>query len=117
MARPVARASKPCNIHGCPNLQPCPDHGRKPWKRNRPRSKLSGSRQQTRARYILERDGGICHVCGYAGANEADHVVPLGEDGPDTIANMRAIHAKPCHENKTLEEAARARRAAAQHTT
>jgi hypothetical protein len=36
-------------------------------------------------------------------------VIPLAEDGPDELDNLRPIHAKPCHAEKTQAEARRAR--------
>lgn len=105
----MARASKICPH--CPNPQPCPTHPKKAWdgSTRRQRTRLSGSAQQARTRRIIDRDNGICHVCGEPGANQADHKVPLSEGGPDTDANMGAIHARPCHAEKTQREAARAR--------
>lgn len=107
------RAPKSCGerLDGgpCPHAMPCPLHKPTPWRRETPRSRLSGSRQQKRSRFVIDRDNGLCHVCGYAGADQADHVIPISEDGPDNVSNMAAIHAKPCHEEKTLAEAARAR--------
>lgn len=58
---------------------------------------------------MLFEHGGVCHVCGGPGADEADHVVPLAEGGPDTLENMRPIHGQPCHREKTAREAARGR--------
>lgn len=97
----------------CGALSPktrCPDHERKPWEdrpARRNRSKLSGSRQQKRARYILEKYGLLCHVCGKFGADEVDHVVPLAEGGADDESNLRPIHSSPCHREKTQAEARR----------
>ena len=56
------------------------------------------------------RDRGICHVCHRPLADQVDHVIPLSEDGPDTLDNLAAIHAQPCHEAKTQAEAQRAER-------
>ena len=39
------------------------------------------------------------------GSNEADHIVALAHGGTDTIENMAAIHAIPCHRIKTEREA------------
>lgn len=118
---PKAPALQPCPTPGCPDLFPprgqCPSCGYgAPWKGSRRREhvRLSGSAQQERTRRIIRRDGGICHVCKTPGADQADHVRPLSETGPtgDCDSNMAAIHAKPCHEAKTNEEAIRARAAA-----
>ena len=107
MASTIRRAKKICSSPECPNTQPCPEHSAKPWASStrRQRSTLSGSRQQQRARYILQRDDTICHVCGMPGSNEADHIVALAHGGTDTIENMAAIHAIPCHRIKTEREA------------
>lgn len=105
----MTRASKICPQ--CPNLQPCPDHGRKPWESSRRRERtVSGWEQQRRAQRVMRRHDGICHVCGRPGSDEVDHVIPLEQDGPDTEDNLRPIHARPCHEQKTQAEAQRARR-------
>lgn len=107
----MARASKICSTVGCANLLPCAEHDQKPWatsSHNRNRT-LSGSKEQARSRKILMRDRYVCHVCGGFGADEADHVIPLAEGGPDNEANLSAIHSKPCHARKTQDEAARAR--------
>ena len=103
------RARKACSHFDCGELMPCPEHERKPWdgSTRRERTKLSGHAQQKRARYILKKYDTVCHVCGNPGANEADHVQPLAEGGPDTKANMRPIHAEPCHRDKTAGEARR----------
>lgn len=106
---------KVCGEHGCPELTEgayCEQHTREPWARTGPkRSELSGSRQQQRARFVLERDEYICHVCGFFGATVADHVIPTAEGGADDVSNMAAIHVS-CHEEKTKLEAQRGRRQA-----
>jgi 5-methylcytosine-specific restriction endonuclease McrA len=107
----VTRLAKPCNTPGCPQLQPCPDHRAVPWAGTRRDKTLNGWQQQARARRTLRRHNGICHICGLGGATQVDHVVPLGEDGPDTDANLRPVHLA-CHQRKTADEAARARRRA-----
>lgn len=105
-------AADACSEAGCPNLKPCPLHGVKPWQnRHRVKRGRSGSRRQRMSRAVILRDNGICHVCGEYGANEADHVIPVAEGGPDTFDNLKAIHAYPCHKNKTQAEAQRARAA------
>jgi 5-methylcytosine-specific restriction endonuclease McrA len=110
----VTRARKVCSHGPCPNFQPCPAHERKPWSgSHRSERTISGSRQQQRARQVMLRDDGICHVCGLPGSDEVDHVIALAEDGADDESNLAPIHSKPCHEQKTQAEAERARRRAA----
>lgn len=110
-SRPLPRAPKDCSDPSCTNTKPCPIHD-KPWagssRRDRLRSR-SGGRQQKLSRFVIARDEGRCHVCGDYGADETDHVVPLAEGGPDDVSNMKAIHSKPCHVEKTQREAQRAR--------
>ena len=107
----MARAPKICNEPGCPNLQPCPLHKKEPWQGStrRSRTRVSGSREQKRNRMVMRKYFAICHVCGEPDADQIDHVIPLAEDGPDTIDNLRPIHSKPCHQDKTQAEARRAR--------
>lgn len=111
----MPRALKVCAHPGCTALvngTRCPEHAPKPWARSADaprRSNLSGSAQQARARRVITRDGTICHVCGIAGANQADHVIPVAEGGADDESNMRAIHGIPCHAEKSAAESARAR--------
>lgn len=105
----MARARKPCSTPGCPHLQPCPDHPKIAWAGSTRRTRtISGSAQQKRARWVLHYYDHMCHVCGKDGAEEADHVTPLAEGGPDTVENMRPIHID-CHKAKTAHEAAHAR--------
>ena len=104
---------QPCTAPGCAELRPCPAHPVKQWRRRpgaQPRTELSGSAEQARAKRIIRRDGGICYVCGKPGADQADHVVARSNGGPDIDENLAAIHATPCHQAKTAEEAADARR-------
>ena len=64
--------------------------------------------RRTRRR-VLRRDRGICWVCGKAGADEVDHVIPRAEGGTDDEDNLAAIHDDPCHRRKSAAEGARAR--------
>ena len=110
----MARARKVCSAPHCPELQPCPVHGRKPWEGSTRRDNLrkrSGSRQQKLRRFVLARDENTCHVCGHEFPDDqlvADHVIPLAEGGEDHVDNLA-----PCcledHRKKTAEEARRGR--------
>lgn len=80
------------------------------WATSRRRERVaSGWQQQAEAREILRIWRGVCHWCGKPGADQVDHVVPTSEGGPNTRANKRPIHSKPCHVEKTRQEALRAR--------
>lgn len=104
-----------CIVHGCPHDATkdgrCPTHQRKWVNRNRrDHLTVSGWEEQRRAKRVIARDGGRCYLCGLYGADQADHVVPLFEGGQDDEhTNMHAVHATPCHEEKTKTERARAR--------
>lgn len=106
------RLTKVCPHPGCPELQPCTHHTPKPWAGSQRRQRINktGWQQQTDARRILRRHHRVCHWCGRPGADQVDHVVPIAEGGADTDDNKRPIHSRPCHDEKTKTEAARARR-------
>lgn len=87
----------------------CRAHEPKPWAGSTRRSRtVSGWEQQRRAARVIARDRGTCHVCGQAGAEEVDHVVPLSQGGADHESNLAAIHVA-CHREKTQAEARAAR--------
>lgn len=90
----------------------CPEHQPEPWAGSTRRERIgrSGSQQQAANKRTLRNHKWICHVCGKPGADEVDHVTPLAEGGTDTDDNRRPIHSTPCHQAKTQQEAARARR-------
>lgn len=66
---------------------------------------------------VVARDHGICHVCNQPGADSADHdPIPKAAGGPDTLANLKAIHhsiAPHCNRYKGAASAEAAR----QHMT
>lgn len=100
-----------CATPGCINDQPCPTHTRKPWANVRERrpNDLTGRALQTRNRRILARDAHTCHVCGQPGANTVDHVIPQAHGGTEDDTNLAAIHATPCHTQKTQAESRKGR--------
>lgn len=111
---PRSRALTVCSHPGCPVLVEhgrCDEHADAPWAGSKRAERIGVSRaQEQRARRrILRRDRGVCHVCHRPGADQVDHVIPLGEGGSDDDSNKAAIHARPCHQRKTAAEAARGR--------
>lgn len=92
----------------------CEAHTPEPWAGSKRSEKVTipRSQEQARRQRVLEKYLFCCHVCGRAFPPEeleADHVIPLGEDGPDHIDNMAPI-CKRDHRAKTARESARARR-------
>ena len=52
---------------------------------------------------VIRRDAGICHICGHAGADTADHLFPrteMTDEQKRTMmfdpANLKAVHHKQC---------------------
>jgi 5-methylcytosine-specific restriction protein A len=82
--RPTAH--RVCAEADCPaiveNGHRCAEHKR-PWS----------SRPWTRkVAAVLQRDHGVCWICGKPGADSADHVVRWVDGGDDTLDNLRAAH-------------------------
>jgi 5-methylcytosine-specific restriction endonuclease McrA len=104
----VKRVCPKCGRIGCELHKP------KPWDRTTPRDrqKRSGSREQKINRAVMFKYHATCHVCGKGGADEVDHVIPVGEGGAWGMENRRPIHKSPCHRQKTAREAQRARQGA-----
>ena len=64
---------------------------------------------KTTRKRILKRDAGICHICGGEGADQVDHLLNVAAGGSHDDHNLAAIHARPCHANKTRAEQRAAR--------
>lgn len=99
----MSRASRICSHPGCPNLQPCPVHQRKPWAGSTRRQQLPRGWGRLR-RLVLRRDP-VCRICGVAPSTEVDHI-RRGND--HSLDNLRGV-CGPCHKEKTQREAADAR--------
>lgn len=107
------RTPKPCPIHGCPQLHPCPTHIPTPWansEQRRPHA-LRGRALQKRNADVIARARGRCQVCnGQRCGNqhlEVDHAD--GNHANNDPANLRALGADPCHAEQTRAQAARGR--------
>ena len=58
---------------------------------------------------VLERDRGICYLCGNPGADTVDHVISQARRGPNRLDNYAAVHDRAfphCHRAKTNRERA-----------
>lgn len=80
---------------------------RRPSNWGREQSRLKPEFKPWQVKFILRRDRFICYVCGGEGADQADHVIPIAEGGPNHTDNGAAIHAEPCHRLKTQQESRR----------
>lgn len=108
----MPRAKGVCARPGCPNLQPCATHARKPWASSTRRSRLPGN-WDTLRRHVLERDGHRCQHCG-APAGEVDHIIAGDDHRPAALQSLCVA----CHAAKTATESAEGRRSSnrrAQH--
>lgn len=72
------------------------------WANSRTQAqRLSGRALQRRNARILARDGGICWICGRAGADTVDHVLALARGGTDDDTNLKAAH-RACNARKAV---------------
>lgn len=87
----MARAAKACSEAGCPNLQPCPDHQRKPWDGSTRRASLPRD-WEGRRRIVLDRDP-VCTICGLMTSREVHH---LGDRNDHRIEMLAGV-CSDCH--------------------
>lgn len=99
----MPKARGVCSTPGCPNLNPCATHARKPWESSTRRARLPGNWNTLRAA-ALRRDRHRCRTCG-APATEVDHIA-RGDD--HRLTNLQSL-CSPCHQAKTTAEATEAR--------
>lgn len=79
-----------------------------PRKRPEARDPFYGTAEWRRlAAAVIERDGGICSVCGKPGANVAHHVIERRKGGADHGRNLIAVHGR-CHNRYHPEKGFRA---------
>lgn len=64
---------------------------------------------QRQKQAIIDRQDGDCFLCEtpLSGPVEFDHVQALGLCGEDDLENICAVHARPCHLNKTRDDRGR----------
>ena len=52
------------------------------------------------SRAVIERDGGVCHICGEEGADTADHLVPRSVGGDSTDMGLLAAAHRACNSRR-----------------
>ncbi|WP_145619694.1 HNH endonuclease [Nitrospirillum bahiense] len=57
---------------------------------------MTKTRWRETAKTIIERDGGICHLCGQPGADIVHHLRGRRQGGTNHPENLRAVH-RTCH--------------------
>jgi 5-methylcytosine-specific restriction protein A len=93
---------------GCPHLQPCPVHGKRPWEHDRPSASDRGYGQRWRKlrAWVLAEEP-LCGLCEAEGRVEpstmVDHIKPKAQGGTDARENLRGI-CKRHHASKSGAE-------------
>jgi len=110
-------APRPCTHAGCGKLVRdgsgrCEAHPVKVWaKKDNSPARVTGRRLQ-KLRADLFRRQPLCVLCRARGlvtpATQRDHIVPLFDGGADEDSNVQAL-CRPCHDEKSQAESARAR--------
>lgn len=103
----MPRAPKVCAHPACPNLQPCPDHQRKPWQSSNRRAELPPDWERRR-RTVLKRDplctdGRICN--GLALSTDCHHTGDKHDHSLESLAGV----CRACHNAATQQQSAEAR--------
>lgn len=108
----MARPSRPCSVPGCPSLRPCAAHPIEAVRFHHRQAPKGTQLPRRVVAAVIERDGGICQLCGQPGADTADHVLARALGGTDDLDNLQAAHGR-CNRAKAGREASvsRARRA------
>jgi len=104
-------ARRPCTVHGCPQLQPCPTHPPLAWVGTHGTHRVRGRELQRRRAQLFRRTP-LCVVCLEVGvqtiATIRDHIIPLAEGGQDIDTNTQAL-CQTCSDTKTQRESQRGR--------
>jgi 5-methylcytosine-specific restriction enzyme A len=99
---------------GCPHVQPCPIHSRKPWATRRGVSRQErgyGAKHEALRRQVL-REEPICGRCGVRPSVIADHIKALSLGGKTVRGNFQGL-CERCSRSKTGQEGAYMRQALA----
>lgn len=71
-------------------------------RKARYRSKLGIYAEPVARDYIIERDGGVCHICGKKPPRhliDLDHLIPVSKGGPHTADNLR-VACRSCNRSR-----------------
>lgn len=77
------------------------------WAGSKRGAATASRRWRSLRAYVLQRDGGICYLCGGLGADTVDHIVSVANGGTDALDNLASVHdrvAPHCHRAKTTAE-------------
>lgn len=77
-------------------------HTRRQQSRDRRRGSVTqrfGSGWTRISRRIIERDHGLCWICGQPGADTTDHIIPRANGGTNDEHNLAAAH-KRCNSSR-----------------
>jgi 5-methylcytosine-specific restriction protein A len=112
------RAPKACPRPGCPHVQPCAAHSRKPWAHAQesrhargygrllpvpcPRGNGVHTTWDTLRACVLERDARVCGYCQHP-APTVDHLTPKAQGGTNDEWNLVAC-CWPCQKSKAGRE-------------
>lgn len=72
-----------------------PEKARQLWAKNKARRRGADVAERIDRRYVYERDGGRCHICGRAVPRDdfhIDHLIPLARGGSHTLDNVALAH-------------------------
>lgn len=92
----MPRALRVCGKPGCPTRTPnryCERHTTAPKPHGRSGRTYNGHRHRKLTAIVVQRDKGVCHLCGKPGATSADHIIPVALGGAEyDTRNMKAAH-------------------------
>jgi 5-methylcytosine-specific restriction endonuclease McrA len=107
----IPRACIDCGTHtakGRTRCQPCLRKIRRKWDRasSERRRERTAEGAARRLRYAINKHGSAdCAACGntfHAQQIDVDHIIPLGQGGPDSEENIRPL-CKGCHSLRPLK--------------
>jgi len=95
---------------GCPHVQPCPVHGRKPWATSRALSRQARgyeAKHEKLRRQVL-REEPLCRLCRIRASTVADHIMSLAAGGITVRSNYQGL-CSGCSKAKSAREGASGR--------